>query len=140
MKNLLFRISEFWCNHRKLSNTLLLFILVNSCFHGGSRISQDNLSDLFGVEFPPCRAANERGEFHDMDWGATGELIFNAIPSEDFYLSLDKKPRKKGYKYKLGISAPDLSPEAKEILGGSGYLYLTITKGDSIATYSYGSF
>ena len=44
------------------------------------------------------------------------------------------------HKYKLSISAPDLSPKAKKILGNNGYLFLTITKGDSIATYTYGSY
>lgn len=129
---------EFYRKHRKFSITILLFIIVNGCFQGGSKVNQDNLSILFGVKFPPCRASKEYGHFNDMDWSAEGELLFRNMPSENFYLLLDEKPRKNGFKYKLTISAPGLSSEAKKILGSSGYLHLTITKGDSIATYSYG--
>lgn len=99
MKIFLNRIIDFCRKHRKLSITMLLFIMVNSCFHGGSKVTQDNLSKLFGVKFPSCRAANEYGKFNELDWCAEGKLIFSSIPSEDFYLSLDKTPRKKGYIY-----------------------------------------
>lgn len=94
-------ISEFWRKHRKFSITMLLFIIVNGCFHGGSKVNQDNLSELFEVEFPPCRASNEIGGFNNggEEWQATGTLIFRTMPSEDFYLSLDKTPRKNGYIY-----------------------------------------
>lgn len=134
------KLKNFYSRHPKFTITLLLFACVNGCFHGGSKVNRSNLSDLFEIEFPPCRAAEEIGTFNDMDWAAKGKLVFKTMPTEEFYLSLDKTPRRKGYKYELGVSAPGLSPTAKKILGSSGYLHLTITKGDSIATYSYGSF
>lgn len=140
MKTFLNTIFKFFCKHRKFSVTIILFTLVNSCFHGGSKVNQDNLSKLFGVSFPACRASEEIGHFNDMNWSAEGKLIFKNMPSEDFYLSLDEKPHKNGYKYELYISAPSLSSEAENILGYGGYLSLTIIKGDSIAIYRYGSF
>ena len=133
-------LKKFYLKHRKFTITILLFACVNSCFHGGSKVNQNNLSELFGFEFPPCRAAKEFGDFNDMDWKAEGKLIFKSKPTEEFYLLLDEKPQKNGHKYKLSISAPDISPKAKKILGNNGFLFLTITKGDSIATYTYGSY
>ena len=90
MKTFVNTISDFCCKHRTFSVTIILFIIVNSCFHSGSKVNQDNLSKLFGVEFPPCRAAKEIGQFNNggEEWQFTGKLIFKTMPTEEFYLSL----------------------------------------------------
>ena len=142
MKTFVNTISDFCCKHRKFSVTIILFIIVNCCFHGGSKVNQDNLSKLFGVEFPPCRAAKEIGQFNNggEEWQFTGKLIFKTMPTEEFYLSLDKTPRPKGYTYKFITPDADDSKVVKSILGIDGYLKLYIEKGDSIASYYYGNY
>lgn len=138
-KTLIEKLKTFCTKHQKLTITFLLFACVNSCFHGGSKVNQENLSNIFEIQFPPCRASNEHGTFHDLDWRAEGILIFKNIPTEDFYQSIDNTPRKDGHEYTLSVVPPDLSIEAKKILGKTGYLYITIIKGDSVAKYVYGS-
>ena len=136
------KILEFCRKHRKFSIPITLFIIVNSCFHGGSKVNQDNLTELFAIEFPPCRASKEIGQFNNggEEWQVTGTLIFKTIPTEDFYLSLDKTPRKNGYIYELSTPDADDSNVVRDILGRDGYLRLSIKKGDSIASYYYGNY
>jgi hypothetical protein len=112
-------------NHRFWA-TALLFVSVNLCIYlaSGSIVNQRSLSEKLDMDFPPCRAADEY--ILDMFGAGRGRLIFDAVPTEEFYLELDSIPRPKGHKYSFCLSF-----EGKEYFG------MTIIKGDSIATYSY---
>lgn len=140
MQRLLNKLKEFCYKHYKLLLTILLFTCAHSCFHRGSKVNQDNLREIYGIEFPPCRAFNEWGIGNEFGWHYKGELIFDEVPSESFYLSLDETPREKGYTYHLNkyVTGEIEGERGVDILGFEGYMNLTITKGDSVATYKYG--